>query len=84
MAGAEVTVCVRPECWTLSHEAPATNAVKGRIGAATYLGEVAQYDFVTSGTTLKMLELNPRFIDQSGRGDVYAGVAAEDVVVLLK
>ncbi len=81
-AGASVTVSVRPECWTLSREAPAGNAVKGRIGEAIYLGEVAQYGFVAGGTTLKIFELNPRFIDQSARGEVFASVLPEDVVVL--
>ena len=31
---------------------------------------------------MKILELNPRFLDQSGRGEVYASAAPEDVVVL--
>ena len=83
-AGASVTVSVRPECWTLSREAPARNAVKGRIGAAVYLGEVAQYEFVAGGTALKIFELNPRFIDQAARGEVFATVEPEDVVVLVE
>jgi iron(III) transport system ATP-binding protein len=83
-AGANVTVCVRPECWTLSREAPAGNAVKGRIGEAIYLGEMAQYAFVAGGTVLKIFELNPRFIDQSARGEVFASAAPEDVVVLVE
>jgi len=79
-----VTVCVRPECWTLSRDLPARNAVKGRIGTAVYLGELAQYDFVTGGTTLKIYELNPRFVDSPAQGDVYASAAPEDVVVLVQ
>ncbi|MSU24072.1 MAG: ABC transporter ATP-binding protein [Opitutus sp.] len=82
--GTAVTVSVRPECWTLSREAPARNAVKGRIGEAVYLGEVAQYDFVTGGLTLNILELNPRFLDQSARGELFASAAPEDVVVLVE
>jgi iron(III) transport system ATP-binding protein len=77
-----VTLSIRPECWTLSREAPAGNAVKGQIGEAVYLGEVAQYDFVTGGTTLKIFELNPRFLGQSARGELFAHVEPEDVVVL--
>ena len=81
-AGAKVTLCVRPECWVLSREAPARNAVRGRIGAAVYLGEMAQYELLAGGQELKILELNPRFIDQTTRGEVFASVAPEDAVVL--
>lgn len=81
--GTKVTVSVRPECWVLSREVPARNAVKGRIGAAIYLGEIAQYELLTGSQGLKILELNPRFIDQSTRGDVFASAEPEDVVVLL-
>ena len=80
--GATVTLSVRPECWVLSREAPARNFVQGRIGEAIYLGEMAQYDLIAGGQDLKILELNPRFIDQSQRGDVYAHAEPEDVVVL--
>lgn len=80
--GESVTLSIRPECWTISREAAAQNSIKGRIGEAVYLGEVAQYDFVTGGTTLKIFELNPRFVDQSTRVDLFASVDPEDVVVL--
>jgi iron(III) transport system ATP-binding protein len=84
-AGASVTVSVRPECWILSAQAPTRNGVKGRIGDAVYLGEMAQYDLVAGGQDLKILELNPRFIEQSAaRGEVFASAAPEDVVVLLE
>ncbi len=81
-AGAAVTLSVRPECWTLSREEPARNAVKGRIGECIYLGETAQYEFLAGGQALKIFELNPRFVDQSGRGELFASVEPEDVVVL--
>ncbi len=80
--GAAVTLSVRPECWVLSREAPTRNAVRGRIGEAIYLGELAQYELAAGGQNLKIIELNPRFMDQSGRGEVYASAAPEDVVVL--
>jgi iron(III) transport system ATP-binding protein len=80
--GASVTLSVRPECWTLSPERPQGNAVRGRIGRSVYLGENAQYDFVAGAETLKILELNPRFIDAAQAREVYAGVQPEDVVVL--
>jgi iron(III) transport system ATP-binding protein len=78
----EVTLSIRPECWTLSREAPVRNAVKGKIGEAVYLGEVAQYDFVAGATTLKIFELNPRFVGAASRGELYASVDPDDVVVL--
>jgi len=83
--GADVTVCVRPECWKLGREPAARNAVPGRIGGCVYLGEVAQYEFITgSGTVLKIFELNPRFMDAAARGELHATVEPEDVVVLEK
>jgi iron(III) transport system ATP-binding protein len=81
-AGAEVTLSIRPECWTLGHEARGQNSVRGRIGESIYLGEVAQYAFVSAGTTLKIFELNPRFVGHSARGELFASVDVQDVVVL--
>ncbi len=82
-AGAPVTVSIRPECWELHHEPVARNAVRGRIGHSIYLGDVAQYEFVTEGgVSLKIIERNPRFIDGAVRGELHAAVDAEDVVVL--
>jgi iron(III) transport system ATP-binding protein len=80
--GSAVTLSVRPECWTIGAARPQGNAVRGRIGKSIYLGENAQYDFVSGPVTLKILELNPRFTDRSGSEEFYAGVQPEDVVVL--
>jgi iron(III) transport system ATP-binding protein len=81
--GSVVTVSVRPECWKLGREAPAGgNVVRGRIGDAVYLGELAQYDFNAAGVVLKIFELNPRFLGPVARGELYAAVEPEDVVVL--
>ncbi len=82
--GAEVTLSIRPECWVLRERGGDTNSVRGRIGEATYLGEVAQYDFVPAGggARLKVYELNPRHIAGAGEHELHAVVAAEDVVVL--
>jgi iron(III) transport system ATP-binding protein len=77
----------RPVCRLVANfigEAPPRNSVKGRIGTAVYLGDVAQYDFVAGGETLKILELNPQFIDPMARGEVFASVEPEDVVVLVE
>jgi iron(III) transport system ATP-binding protein len=81
--GTTVTVSIRPECWRLSHEgSPGTNTVQGRIGAATYLGEVAQYDFRAADVDLKIFELNPRFLSQIARSELFASVDSDDVVIL--
>ena len=82
--GSEVTVSIRPECWELHRDAESRNVVRGRIGESTYLGEVAQYEFITgNGTELKIFERNPRFVDGSTRGELYATVEPDDVVVLV-
>jgi iron(III) transport system ATP-binding protein len=81
-AGTAVTLSVRPECWVLSHQAPARNFVRGRIGESIYLGELAQYALMAGDHALKILELNPRFLEQSSRGDVHASAQPQDVVVL--
>jgi iron(III) transport system ATP-binding protein len=81
--GAAVTVSIRPECWTLGREVAGRNTVKGRISDCLYLGEVAQYGFATAGARLKIFELNPRFVDQAARGELFASVEPEDVVVLV-
>jgi iron(III) transport system ATP-binding protein len=80
--GAQVTVSIRPECWTLHREQPGANAVKGTIGESVYLGEVAQYEFHCGGESIKIFELNPRFLGQSARGELWASVEPHDVVVL--
>jgi iron(III) transport system ATP-binding protein len=82
--GAEVTVSIRPECWELHRDPESRNVVRGRIGQSTYLGEVAQYEFITgNGTQLKIFERNPRFVDGASRGELYATVEPDDVVVLV-
>ncbi len=84
-AGAEVTVAVHPECWTLSREGGGPNSVRGRIGAAVYLGEMAQYEFgCAAGPTLKIVELNPRFLGADSGEDLFARVAPDDAVILVE
>jgi iron(III) transport system ATP-binding protein len=83
--GAEVTVSIRPECWELHRDAETRNYVRGRIGESTYLGEVAQYQFHSvAGPILKIFERNPRFVEGSSRGELFATVEPEDVVVLAR
>ena len=79
-----MTISIRPECWVLGREARAQNCVQGVIGAAVYLGEMAQYDFLCAGLTLKIVELNPRFVGPIGQGALQACVEPEDVVVLVE
>jgi iron(III) transport system ATP-binding protein len=86
-AGADVTVSIRPECWVLRERGEAVNSVRGRIGEATYLGEVAQYAFVPAAggaASIKVYELNPRHLGGAGAGagELHAVAGAEDVVVL--
>jgi iron(III) transport system ATP-binding protein len=81
--GAAVTLSIRPECWKLGREPAARNSVRGRIGTCLYLGEVAQYEFISAnGTRLKIFELNPQYVDGASRGELYATAEPEDVVVL--
>ncbi len=80
--GVEVTLSIRPECWTLGDIPHPKNCVQGRIGESIYLGEVAQYDFVVGSTSLKIYEVNPRHLGPSAAGELHASVAVEDVVVL--
>jgi iron(III) transport system ATP-binding protein len=82
--GATVTVSIRPECWELHQNPETRNTVHGRIGESIYLGEVAQYEFITrGGEKLKIFERNPRFVDGAHRGELHATVEPEDVVVLV-
>lgn len=81
-----VTLSVRPESWKLSDQRGDLNCVQGRIGEATFLGELAQYDFVPSGAavqSLNILELNPKFLGTSAERELYASAAPDDVVVLV-
>jgi iron(III) transport system ATP-binding protein len=85
-AGADVTLSIRPEAWTLRDTPMAENCAVGRIGESVYLGEVAQYAFVgsTAGEEhrLKIFELNPRHESRPGDREVHAVAAAEDVVIV--
>ena len=86
--GESVLLSIRPESWRLRTGADGHgvgNTVRGRIGRSTYLGEVAEYDFqpgASGAKGLRMLEMNPRFVEASDGTEVTAGVAPEDVIVL--
>jgi iron(III) transport system ATP-binding protein len=80
--GAAVTLSIRPECWKLSRERGLLNAIPGRIGECLYLGELAQYEFLSGETALKIFEMNPRFVESASRGELFATAEPADVVVL--
>jgi iron(III) transport system ATP-binding protein len=80
--GEACVLSIRPESWQLTTTPPKGNGVAGRIQDCVYLGETAQYQFAAAGGTLKIYELNPRFVDHGCDRDVFASVAADDVVVL--
>ena len=83
-AGEDVTVSIRPESWTLTDQPEMLNCLRGRIGEAIYLGEVAQYQFLTGETKLKIFELNPRLSARTSDRDLFAVAQTDDVVVLRK
>jgi iron(III) transport system ATP-binding protein len=78
----ECVLSIRPESWQLTTTAPTNNGVAGRIQDCVYLGEMAQYQFAAAHSTLKIYELNPRFVDHGSDREVYASVSPDDVVVL--
>lgn len=80
--GGNCTLSVRPEAWRLGDEQDSVNCVRGRLQDRVYLGEMAQYQFAGDSITLKISELNPRFVDASTDRQLSARVSAEDVVVL--
>ncbi|MFZ4774059.1 MAG: ABC transporter ATP-binding protein [Terrimicrobiaceae bacterium] len=82
--GEEATLSIRPECWILADKAADKNCVSGRIGESVYLGEVAQYQFSTGETKLKIFELNPRLSARTSDRDLFAVAQSADVVVLRK
>ncbi len=92
--GDPVVLSVRPESWKLREAASADgtetkNTLRGRIGRSIYLGEVAEYDFQpsigrdpASVPTLKILELNPRFVEIADNAEISARVSPDDVILL--
>jgi iron(III) transport system ATP-binding protein len=82
-AGQRATLSVRPEALTLSETGSITNTLVGRIKSATYLGELAQYQFSTEeGPTVNISELNPAHTAKSEEETLYASVAPKDVVII--
>jgi iron(III) transport system ATP-binding protein len=80
--GERCTLSIRPETWEIGVAPGAANAVPGHIRERVYLGEMAQYQFAVGSQTLKIFELNPRFVDTSDQRELFAAVEPEDVVAL--
>ena len=80
--GDAATLSIRPESWKLGAAATAPNALAGRLGERVYLGEMAQYQFAAGAHTLKIFELNPRYVELSPERELYASVEPEDAVAL--
>jgi iron(III) transport system ATP-binding protein len=84
-AGEAATLSVRPESWRIEPAPAPRNSAPGRIGASTYLGEVAQYEFRTAaGADLKIFELNPDLTRRPLDRELFATADPDDVVVLRK
>jgi iron(III) transport system ATP-binding protein len=81
-AGERVLLSIRPESWTLQTARATVNSIAGKLTERMYLGETAQYQFNAGAFTLKIYELNPRFVDLSTEREVFATVSPEDVVIL--
>lgn len=81
--GESATLSIRPESWRIEITHALRNSVPGRIGEFLYLGEVAQYQFhTTGGGVLCIFELNPHLSRRSTDRDFFATVDPDDVVVL--
>lgn len=81
--GQDVVLSIRPECVQITAHPVEENGFGGSIGSAVYLGEVAQYEFLsTDGTALRAFELNPRHIGSQSKEKLHAYVDPDDVVVL--
>ncbi len=97
-AESPVVLSIRPESWRLRETGAGAgggdhsgnsdargNAVRGRIGRSTYLGEVAEYMFKplsSAGSALRIFEINPRFTEVDDFTELTARAAPEDVIIL--
>ncbi len=81
--GQSVVLSIRPESIKLKEYKAEENSTDGIIGQTTYFGEVAHYDFIKNGVTLRISELNPRHLEHRFQKGLYANVLPEDVVALI-
>ena len=82
--GEKVLLSIRPECFSLSGEKPAQNAVAGRLAESVYLGEIAHYALQTDSEpkTVHIAELNPRRVVRDEGQTLFATADSRDIVVL--
>ena len=81
-AGMSATCMIRPECLKIESFRTEDNCLQGKVGEATYYGEVAQYEFLCDGAKLKVFELNPRTIWGQKDQDLFVWADMEDIVIL--
>jgi ABC-type Fe3+/spermidine/putrescine transport system ATPase subunit len=81
--GELVMVGVRPESLHLREETQGPNAMDGHVHAATYLGEIAQYELaLTDRSHIQVSELNPSQLRACHDRWLHAVASPDDVIVL--
>jgi iron(III) transport system ATP-binding protein len=80
--GEPATLSIRPESWAITAESRGTNSAEGQIGESIYLGEVAQYQFLSGALALKIFEMNPHLSNRPAGHEFFAFAMPRDVVVL--
>lgn len=83
--GQRATLSIRPESLSITANGTPSNSFIGTIKKAMYLGEMAQYRFVTDeGPTISISELNPSHLSKAEDADdeLYASVQPKDVVIV--
>jgi ABC-type Fe3+/spermidine/putrescine transport system ATPase subunit len=80
--GEAASLSIRPESWIITGEPCSGNGAKGKIGHSTYLGEFAQYQFLSGPLDLKIIEMNPHLANRPAGHEFFACAMLQDVVVL--
>ena len=83
-AGETVKLSIRPECFSLTAEKPASNFLTGKLTESVYLGEIAQYALSTGSDPglIHIAELNPRRVVRDTENSFFATASQEDVVIV--
>jgi iron(III) transport system ATP-binding protein len=79
--GENVQLCIRPESLRFVTRADGRNNLTGRISEAIYLGELAQYTVTCGPHTIRLAELNPAALHESG-GECILAATPQDVMIL--
>ena len=82
--GEQVQLSIRPECFSLTAEKPASNFLTGKLTESVYLGEIAQYALNTGAEPglIHIAELNPRRVVRDTEHSFFASASPEDVVIV--